>query len=75
MTVLHIHADGIHVAGDELPLLPKGWTVKERTNLEYLDKVSWLSDQGATLPGRDERMRVEVRRHNANLILAASRGR
>jgi hypothetical protein len=75
LEILHIHADGIHVAGDELPLIPSGWTVKERTNLEYLDNVSWLSDQGDTLPGRDMQMRVEVRKHNAKLIQAAARGR
>lgn len=65
-TVLHIHADGIHVAGD-LPLLTDEWSIKPRTNLQYLDRVSWTSDQGDTLPGRDERERVELRRHLARL--------
>jgi hypothetical protein len=72
--ILHIHADGIHVATDELPLLPKGWTVKERTNLEYIDRVSWVSDQGDTLPGRDEQMRIELRRHRAKLLAAQLAG-
>lgn len=75
VTILHIHADGIHVQGDVLPLIPGGWTVKERTNLQYIDRVSWLSDQGDTLPGRDERMRVEARRQDARRILMGGRPR
>lgn len=67
VSILHIHADGIHVEADELPLMPNDWSVKTRTNLEYIDRVSWVSDQGDVLPGRDEAMRVELRRHRARI--------
>lgn len=50
-SVTHIHADGLHVVGD-LPLLPDTWSITERTGLRYLDRVSWISDQGDVLPGR-----------------------
>lgn len=65
LTVLHVHADGIHVEGDSLPLIPAGWTVKPKTNLHYIDRVSWLSDEGDVLPGRDEQLAVETRRRHA----------
>lgn len=64
VTILHIHADGIHAAGD-IPLIPNGWTIKPKTNLMYVDRVSWLSDEGDSLPGRDERQRIDLRRHHA----------
>lgn len=69
--VLHIHADGIHVRG-AIPLLPDSWTVKPRTNLEYIDRVSWLSDEGDVLPGREGQERIELRRHHAALLKAAA---
>lgn len=65
-TVLHIHADGLHVEG-EIPLIPDGWTAEPLTHLQYLDDHSWIADEGDCLPGRDERMRIEVTRHRANL--------
>lgn len=65
--ILHIHADGLHVEG-ALPLLTDAWSITPRTNLQYIDRVSWLSDEGDVLPGRDERKRVETRRHHARLI-------
>jgi hypothetical protein len=65
--VLHIHADGIHVRG-VLPLVDQSWRTGPLDNLEYMDRVSWFSDQGDVLPGRDERMRVELRRHRSNLL-------
>lgn len=66
--VLHIHADGVHVAG-ALPLQDeKMWSIEPRTNLRYLDRVSWLADEGDTLPGRDQRKRIETRRHLANVL-------
>lgn len=64
-TVLHIHADGVHVEGDRLPLLPDEWRIEGLTNLRYLDKSSWISDERDCLPGRDERMRVDLRRRLA----------
>jgi hypothetical protein len=70
VNVLHIHADGLHVAG-ALPLVDDSWSIEPRDQLEYLDRVSWLSDQGDTLPGRDVRERVEARRHRANLVTLA----
>lgn len=65
--VLHIHADGIHTRGP-LPLIPTDWSVEPRTNLRYLDKVSWLAAEGDTLPGRDQQARREIVKHLANLI-------
>lgn len=60
--VLHVHADGIHING-KLPLLNlDNWTIEPRTNLHYLDRVSWLADEGDTLPGRDQQLRVAARR-------------
>jgi hypothetical protein len=60
--VLHIHADGIHVEGD-LPLLTDEWSIKPLTNLTYLDRVSWTSDERDVLPGRDVHERIELRNH------------
>lgn len=68
-TVLHIHADGLHVEGDTLPLIPSdGWKVEPLTRLIYMDKHSWISDEGDCLPGRDERARVETIRHSARIV-------
>lgn len=66
--VLHIHADGIHVSGDSLPLIPDGWRIETLTHLQYLDPSSWISEEGDCLPGRDERQRAEATRHHARLI-------
>jgi hypothetical protein len=71
--VLHIHADGIHTTG-KLPFLSNDWSVEPRTNLRYLDRVSWLADEGDTLPGRDMRARVELRRRLATTLLYSGRG-
>lgn len=62
--VLHVHADGIHVNG-KLPLLNlDDWSIEPRTNLHYLDRVSWLADEGDTLPGRDQQQRLATRRES-----------
>jgi hypothetical protein len=66
--VLHIHADGIHTTG-KLPLLSNDWSLEPRTNLRYVDRVSWLADEGDVLPGRDTRARVEQRRRMATTLL------
>jgi hypothetical protein len=66
--VLHIHADGIHVTGDIIPLIPDGWKIETLTNLHYLDAVSWLSAEGDHLPGRDAKQRAEVARHHTTLV-------
>lgn len=60
--VLHIHADGIHVAG-ALPLLTDEWSITPATNLSYIDRVSWTSEERDVLPGRDECQRIELRKH------------
>lgn len=67
VTILHIHADGLHVEG-ELPLPPPGWKVEPLTNLEYLDAQSWLSQEGDCLPGRTAQNRMELVRHRADVI-------
>lgn len=72
-TVLHVHADGLHVDGDQLPILDNRWTVEGRTHLMYHDRVSWTSDEQQTLPGRDERTRHELRRRQARAILDAGK--
>lgn len=69
-TVLHIHADGIHVSGDSLPLIPEGWKVETLTHLQYLDASSWIAEEGDSLPGRDERQRAEMIRHHSGLLLS-----
>jgi hypothetical protein len=66
--VLHVHADGLHVKAGPLPFTPPGWTAAPVTRLVYEDDVSWLSDERDVLPGRDTRMRVELRRHHAYLM-------
>lgn len=67
--VLHIHADGIHVSG-KLPLLnTSDWSIEPRTKLQYIDRVSWLAEEGDTLPGRDTRQRIETRRQRAQYLL------
>lgn len=66
--VLHIHADGIHVSGDTLPLLPDGWRIEPLTHLLYLDQSSWISEGSDCLPGRDQRKRAEMVRHHSRLI-------
>lgn len=67
VTILHIHADGLHVEG-RLPLMPPEWTVEPLTDLEYLDQQSWLAREGDCLPGRNARARMETIRHRAKLI-------
>lgn len=66
-TVLHIHADGLHVEGP-MPLIPDGWKVEPLTRLEYLDDHSWVAEEGDCLPGRDARARVELARHEVRLM-------
>lgn len=66
-TVLHIHADGLHVEG-EIPLIPDTWKIEPLSNLEYLDSQSWTADEGDTLPGRDQAMRVDIIRHRARVL-------
>jgi hypothetical protein len=65
MTVLHIHADGVHVEGDSPPLVPANWKIEGLTRLHYVDRSSWVAAERDCLPGRDERMRAEVRRRQA----------
>lgn len=66
-SVLHIHADGLHISGDDMPLLPDGWRTEPLTHLQYIDEQSWTSHERDCLPGRDERIRVETIRHLATL--------
>jgi hypothetical protein len=62
--VSHIHADGLHVATDDLPLLSSEWKVSQMVDLVYIDDVSWIWSDGETLPGRPEIERQrEVRRY------------
>lgn len=66
VTVTHVHADGLHAIGDMSLLVTiddRLWRMEERTNLTYLDRVSWTTAQGDTLPGRAMRDRVDQRRH------------
>jgi hypothetical protein len=70
--VLHIHADGIHTTG-KLPFLSNDWSVEPRTNLRYVDRVSWLADEGDTLPGRDVQQRIETRRHLLSVLANRNR--
>lgn len=71
--VLHVHADGLHIAGT-IPLMADdgAWTMDTLTKLVYLDRVSWMSEEGDCLPGRDQRARAELLRHHANLIRAST---
>jgi hypothetical protein len=63
--VTHIHADGLHVATSNLPLLSDDWKIEEREDLVYIDDVSWIWATGETLPGRPELERQrEIRRYN-----------
>lgn len=70
VNVLHVHADGLHVEGP-VPLMEhRTWTIEPRTNLRYLDRVSWLADEGNCLPGRDQQQRVEVMQHHGRVLSA-----
>lgn len=54
-TVIAIHADAVLVKdeGQQLPLLPPPWRVKDRlTTFQALDQVSFHSDTVTVLPGR-----------------------
>lgn len=54
-TVIAIHADGLLVRdeGQQLPLLPPPWRVKDRlTGFQAIDDVSYRSDTVCILPGR-----------------------
>ncbi len=64
VTVLHVHADGLHVVGDP-PLTPEGWKIEPLTRLRYLDGQSWIAEEKDCLPGRDERMRITLMRETA----------
>lgn len=54
-TVIAIHADAVLVKdeGQQLPLLPPPWRVKDRlTTFQAIDQVSFSSDTVTVLPGR-----------------------
>ncbi len=54
-TVIAIHSDSVLVKdeGQQLPLLPPPWRVKDRlSHFKALDRVSFHSDQVTILPGR-----------------------
>lgn len=54
-TVIAIHADAVLVKdeGQQLPLLPPPWRVKDRlSHFKAIDQVSFHSDQVTILPGR-----------------------
>jgi hypothetical protein len=54
-TVVAIHADAVLVKdeGQQLPLLPPPWRVKDRlTHFKAIDAVSFHSDQVTVMPGR-----------------------
>lgn len=71
MTITHLHADGLHAAGD-LPLIDgTHWRVETRDNLVYRDRVSWTCEQGDVLPGRSTAKRVNDQRHRINVTLHA----
>lgn len=56
--IIGIHADAVLVKdeGQQLPLLPPPWRVKDRLNMfEAIDKVSFRSEQVDILPGRKRR--------------------
>lgn len=56
-TVIAIHADAVLVKdeGQQLPLLPPPWRVKDRlTSFKAVDQVSFHSDQVSVLPGRKQ---------------------
>lgn len=73
-SILHTHADGIHLVMDQLPLdvsfSGTRWTVDQLTRLRYEDKVSYVSNEKFCLPGRDTKQRIEVRRRYAQLMAA-----
>jgi hypothetical protein len=74
VNVTHIHADGLHAIGDMslfVTIDDTLWRMEERTDLTYLDRVSWTSKQGDTLPGRAMRDRVDYRRHHVGIQTAA----
>jgi len=57
-TVIAIHADAVLVKdeGQQLPLLPPPWRVKDRlTGFQAIDQVSFRSDTVTVLPGRKKR--------------------
>lgn len=65
--VTHVHADGLHAMG-QLPLtVPNSWTAAPVSNLKYIDRVSWTSDQGDCLPGRSRKV-IQQRRHRAYVL-------
>lgn len=70
--VLHVHADGMHLRARQLHFLPEGWTAETVTALEYLDDVSWISDERDVLPGRDAIARLNLRKRIANGIASAT---
>jgi hypothetical protein len=74
--VLHVHADGLHVAG-YVPLIEENdrWSMDTLTSLVYLDRVSYMSKEVDCLPGRDARLRADLRRHHAKLLTYPLPGR
>lgn len=74
VTVLHIHADGLHAEGS-LPFIPDTWKVEPLTDLQYLDRQSWFAREGDRLPGRDRETRADLIRHRARVIVNMSRGK
>lgn len=67
--VTHMHADGIHVHTNDLPLLPDNiWKIEEREELIYIDDASWIWNNGDCLPGRPEAERAKELRRYADMI-------
>lgn len=64
--VLHIQTDGLHVTGSngnvDIPWLRETsgdrWRIDELTDVMYLDDVSWIANENACLPGRDQHKRL-----------------
>lgn len=64
-TVLHTHADGLHMVDAQLPLLGPNWTASPMTNLMYENDVSWTSNERDVLPGLNDGRRKEALRRAA----------
>lgn len=61
--IVAIHADCVMVKdeGNQLPLLPEPWRVKETlTHFKIVDGVSYISDQRKVLPGRRRDIAIAV---------------
>lgn len=64
-TVLHTHADGLHIVADQLPLIDvftnDRWTADTLTHLAYADRVSYVCEEKMVLPGRSRTQREQWR--------------